>query len=74
MQVWDVLGAYFTHVGCHGNPDISKYAIDSLRQLSIKFLEKPELPNYGEAFVCISASSAFFRQLRMTNLRLNSAS
>merc|ERR1711871_66108 len=46
-KVWEILGAYFIHVGCHKNPDICNYAIDSLRQLSMKFLEKPELPNYA---------------------------
>lgn len=30
-----------------GNTDVANFAVDSLRQLSIKFLEKGELANYS---------------------------
>lgn len=39
-RIWEVLGEFFTEVGQHHNPSIAMYAVDSLRQLSAKFLEK----------------------------------
>ena len=39
-KVWDVLSKFFARVGCHPNHSIAMYAIDSLKQLSLKFLEK----------------------------------
>ena len=42
-----VLGDFFTEVGQHANPSIAMYAVDSLRQLSTKFLEKGELNNFA---------------------------
>lgn len=34
-------------VGCHENSMVSMFAIDALRQLSFKFLEKPELSDFN---------------------------
>lgn len=45
-RIWEVLGEFFTEVGRHHNLSIAMYAVDSLRQLSAKFLEKGELLNY----------------------------
>ena len=46
-KIWDVLGDFFTEVGQHANASIAMYAVDSLRQLSTKFLEKGELLNFS---------------------------
>jgi brefeldin A-inhibited guanine nucleotide-exchange protein len=45
-RIWEVMGQHFTMVGCHKNLSIAMYAIDSLRQLAMKFLAKDELANY----------------------------
>ncbi|CBY35510.1 unnamed protein product [Oikopleura dioica] len=45
-RVWSVLGEHFTKTGCSTDESIAAFALDSLRQLSIKYLEKGELPNY----------------------------
>ncbi|XP_024084043.1 brefeldin A-inhibited guanine nucleotide-exchange protein 1 isoform X3 [Cimex lectularius] len=45
-KIWQVLGELFNTVGCHPNVDIAIFAIDSLRQLSMKFIEKGEFPNF----------------------------
>ena len=45
-RMWKVLSEHFAHAGSHENPRISMYAIDSLRQLAAKYLEKEELANY----------------------------
>jgi hypothetical protein len=46
-HIWSVMGEYFNTVGCMANDDVAFFAVDSLRQLSIKFLEKGELANYS---------------------------
>lgn len=46
-QLWSVLAMHFTTVGVHGNHALAMYAIDSLKQLSIKFLQKAELSNFN---------------------------
>lgn len=46
-HIWAVMGDYFNRVGCMANEDVAFFAVDSLRQLSIKFLEKGELANYS---------------------------
>ena len=33
-------------MGCNPNEDVAIFAVDSLRQLSMKFLEKGELANF----------------------------
>ena len=45
-QVWEIMGDFFATIGCHKNSMVSVFAIDSLKQLSSKFLEKPELSEF----------------------------
>ena len=45
-RIWDVLGDHFNQVGCHNNTAIVFFALDSLRQLSMRFLELEELPGF----------------------------
>lgn len=45
-RIWQVLGEHFNAVGCNPNADISFFAVDSLRQLSMKFIEKGEFANF----------------------------
>ncbi|BET03204.1 brefeldin A-inhibited guanine nucleotide-exchange protein [Nesidiocoris tenuis] len=45
-RIWQVLGELFNTVGCSPNEEIAEFAIDSLRQLSMKFIEKGEFPNF----------------------------
>lgn len=37
---------YFISVGCHPNLSVAMYAVDALRQLAMKFLQRDELANY----------------------------
>ena len=46
-QIWETMGNHFAKVGCHENAMVSMFAIDALRQLSFKFLEKPELTDFN---------------------------
>lgn len=46
-SIWNVLSDYFVTIGCSENLSIAIFAMDSLRQLSMKFLEREELANYN---------------------------
>ncbi|KAM5354199.1 hypothetical protein ACJ41O_000849 [Fusarium nematophilum] len=45
-NIWDVLGEHFNLVGCHNNMNIVFFALDSLRQLSMRFMEIEELAGF----------------------------
>lgn len=45
-NIWAVLGEHFNKVGCHINTAIVYFALDSLRQLSMRFMEIEELPGF----------------------------
>ncbi|KAK9829453.1 hypothetical protein WJX72_005963 [[Myrmecia] bisecta] len=45
-RIWAVLSDFFVEVGCHRNLQVAIHAVDSLRQLAMKFLERDELANY----------------------------
>ena len=44
--MWDALSRYFTAVGCHTNINVSMYAVDCLKQLTMKFLGQGELKHF----------------------------
>jgi brefeldin A-inhibited guanine nucleotide-exchange protein len=44
--IWQILGAHFVEVGCHANTNVVYFALNSLRQLSMKFMEIEELPGF----------------------------
>lgn len=46
-SIWHVLSDFFVTIGCSENLSIAIFAMDSLRQLSMKFLEREELANYN---------------------------
>ena len=44
--IWQVLGEHFNQVGCHTNTNVVFFALDSLRRLSMDFLDLEELPGF----------------------------
>lgn len=46
-RIWSVLANHFISAGSHHDEKIAMYAIDSLRQLSMKYLERAELANFS---------------------------
>nr|XP_009862113.1 brefeldin A-inhibited guanine nucleotide-exchange protein 1 isoform X1 [Ciona intestinalis] len=46
-RIWAILGEHFNAVGCSDDEGVAFFAVDSLRQLSTKFLEKGELPGFS---------------------------
>ncbi|KRX57356.1 Brefeldin A-inhibited guanine nucleotide-exchange protein 1 [Trichinella sp. T9] len=49
-RIWAILGDHFNKAGCSEDVDVAIFAVDSLRQLSMKFLERGELPNFPNVF------------------------
>jgi brefeldin A-inhibited guanine nucleotide-exchange protein len=45
-NIWQALGEHFNQVGCHSNTNVVFFALDSLRQLSMRFMEIEELPGF----------------------------
>uniref|UniRef100_A0AC35TRP5 SEC7 domain-containing protein n=1 Tax=Rhabditophanes sp. KR3021 TaxID=114890 RepID=A0AC35TRP5_9BILA len=45
-KIWQILGEHFNLAGCNENETVSHFAIDALKQLALKFLERGELPNF----------------------------
>lgn len=45
-RIWSVLAHHFITAGSHHDEKIAMYAIDSLRQLGMKYLEHAELTNF----------------------------
>ncbi|KAG7449384.1 Sec7-domain-containing protein [Guyanagaster necrorhizus] len=45
-NLWEILGEHFNKVCCHDNPHVGFFALDALRQLAMRFLEKEELPHF----------------------------
>jgi len=46
-RIWSVLSDFFVTVGLLKNLSVAMYVVDSLRQLSMKFLARDELANYS---------------------------
>ncbi|CEF68473.1 LD29171p [Strongyloides ratti] len=45
-RIWLILGEHFNVAGCSSRENVSHFALDALKQLSMKFLERGELPNF----------------------------
>lgn len=45
-SIWQILGQHFIDVGCHNNTHVVYFALNSLRQLSMRFMEIEELPGF----------------------------
>lgn len=45
-RIWSVLANHFISAGSHHDEKVAMYAIDSLRQLGMKYLEREELTNF----------------------------
>eukprot|EP01133_Synstelium_polycarpum_P018144 gene18144-21696_t len=46
-NIWEIAVSHFTRIGSHQNIEIALHAIDSLRQLASKYMEKEEMSNFN---------------------------
>eukprot|EP01025_Chloroclados_australasicus_P037318 TRINITY_DN3805_c0_g1_i5.p1 TRINITY_DN3805_c0_g1~~TRINITY_DN3805_c0_g1_i5.p1 ORF type:complete len:1288 (-),score=132.71 TRINITY_DN3805_c0_g1_i5:189-4052(-) len=68
-RIWAILTDFFVAVGCHNNLQIAMYAVDSLRQLSMKFLERDELSNYTFQNDFLRPFTIIMRQAKVMEIR-----
>lgn len=68
-RIWAVLSDFFVNVCCHQNLNIAIYAVDSLRQLAMKFLERDELANYSFQNDFMKPFVIVMRQSRAVEIR-----
>ncbi|VDM16431.1 unnamed protein product [Hydatigera taeniaeformis] len=52
-RIWEHIGQHFTTAGRSANEDVAIFAVDSLRQLAVKLIERGELPNFHFQKECI---------------------
>lgn len=67
--IWHGLQAYFNTVGCHTNQNVATFAVDSLRQLAMKFLEREELAHYHTQNEFLKPFEHIIKQNRMFAIR-----
>ena len=68
-RIWAVLSDFFVQVGCHRNLQVAMYAVDSLRQLAMKFLERDELANYSFQTAFLTPLVVVMRQSKAVEIR-----
>ena len=68
-RIWAVLSNFFVQVGCHKNLQVAIYAVDSLRQLAMKFLERDELANYSFQTLFMTPLVVVMRQSKAVEIR-----
>lgn len=68
-KIWDRMGPFFVSAMSHKNRDVAMYAIDALRQLSSKFLEKDELSNFAFQRSFLKPFEMCFSQARSAEIR-----
>eukprot|EP00850_Spirogloea_muscicola_P004831 SM000021S06464 [mRNA] locus=s21:481229:489789:+ [translate_table: standard] len=68
-QIWAVLSIHFVSAGTHGDPKIAMYAIDSLRQLGMKYFERAELAQFTFQNDILKPFVVIMRSSRNPNIR-----
>ncbi|KAM7275057.1 hypothetical protein ACFE04_016923 [Oxalis oulophora] len=68
-SIWHVLSDFFVTIGCSENLSVAIFAMDSLRQLSMKFLEREELANYNFQNDFMKPFVIVMRQSRAVEIR-----
>ena len=68
-RIWKLLAEHFTTVGVHENSALAMYAIDSLKQLSIKFLQKEELSNFNFQRVFLKPFEVILARTRAVEIK-----
>ncbi|KAJ7522924.1 hypothetical protein O6H91_18G031300 [Diphasiastrum complanatum] len=68
-RIWLVLSQHFVSAGSHQDEKIAMYAIDSLRQLGMKYLEREELTNFSFQNDILKPLVVLIRTSRSTVIR-----
>lgn len=68
-NIWSLLAQHFTTVGLNDNLALSMFAIDSLKQLSIKFLQKEELTNFNFQRLFLKPFEVIMNRTKATEIK-----
>ncbi|KAL8532969.1 hypothetical protein ACS0TY_009290 [Phlomoides rotata] len=68
-RIWSVLAHHFIFAGSHPDEKVAMYAIDSLRQLAMKYLERAELANFTFQNDILKPFVVLIRSSRNDNIR-----
>ena len=68
-EMWAVLAHHFTTVGMCENTSLAMFAIDSLKQLSVKFLMKQELSNFNFQALFLKPFEVIFRKTKNETIK-----
>ncbi|KAL6504030.1 Brefeldin A-inhibited guanine nucleotide-exchange protein 5 [Orobanche gracilis] len=68
-RIWSVLAHHFIFAGSHPDEKVAMYAIDSLRQLAIKYLERAELANFTFQSDILKPFAVLIRSSRSDSIR-----
>lgn len=68
-SIWNVLSDFFVTIGCLDNLSISIFAMDSLRQLALKFMDCEELANYNFQREFLKPFAIVMRKSRAVEIR-----
>ncbi|KAK4487864.1 hypothetical protein RD792_003601 [Penstemon davidsonii] len=68
-RIWSVLAQHFIFAGSHPDEKVAMYAIDSLRQLGMKYLERAELTNFTFQNDILKPFVVLMRSSRSESLR-----
>ncbi|EXC13619.1 Brefeldin A-inhibited guanine nucleotide-exchange protein 1 [Morus notabilis] len=68
-RIWSVLANHFISAGSHPEEKVAMYAIDSLRQLGMKYLERAELANFTFQNDILKPFVVLMRNSRIESIR-----
>eukprot|EP00252_Welwitschia_mirabilis_P011838 TRINITY_DN26310_c0_g2_i1.p1 TRINITY_DN26310_c0_g2~~TRINITY_DN26310_c0_g2_i1.p1 ORF type:complete len:801 (-),score=163.59 TRINITY_DN26310_c0_g2_i1:122-2362(-) len=69
-RIWSVLSHHFITAGSHHDEKIAMYAIDSLRQLGVKYLEREELAKFTFQNDILKPFVVLMRNSRSSDIRI----
>ena len=68
-QIWRLLQPHFNQVACHPNEQVANFAVDSLRQLGAKFLEREELGQFSAQHEFLKSFEFIIKQNNSPSIR-----
>jgi len=68
-KIWNVIQQHFIMVGCHSDLDVASFAIDSLRQLTMKYFERSELTHYQTQNEFLKCFDSIMRKTDSINVK-----
>ncbi|EPS69435.1 hypothetical protein M569_05331, partial [Genlisea aurea] len=68
-RIWSILAHHFIFAGSHPDEKVAMYAIDSLRQLAMKYLERAELANFSFQNDILKPFVVLIRNSRIESVR-----